>query len=482
MANLTFPSNPVNGQKFTSNGKVFEYNSTTQRWSVTRAQLLGSLPDDVTIDAPTLGVSLSTVALDTVGANVYVTYTVDQDVDASLSVTGIEDTTATLHKSNNTIVVTAGATEFSGGQINLVVTNGRTSDTETIDVSLAIPQGLADPTSWTLLGEVSESSYFDEARDVIVDGTTAYLISKTYFNSVNVSNSSSPARTASVDLTGIAVNSSYQNSLIKIGNYVYALSNSNNKIFSINVTNPSSMTVQWEYDLGVIPGQKGNSIQYDGANHIYVGGQSKIFAFNISNPTSPTLADTITNDDVGSNFLYNVSVTALYGNYLIALVDQVYRFTIIDVSDPTSLSLHGSFAAPSHWGLDSSVNNGRVSGISIKDGILYLMHDANASAGYDNLIQAWDFTSNILSPTRVAWFKDDTNLQAPTSSRVFDGNYMYVSCHLSQKIAVLDISNVSSNNITFVGTSPGSNRGGMDVSDGKAYTTNISTDHLRIYS
>jgi hypothetical protein len=96
---------------------------------------LGSLPDDVTIDAPALSVSLNTLELDESGANVIVTYTVDQDVDASLSVTGIEDTTATLYKSNNTIVVTAGATEFANGQINLVVSNGRSTDTEVINVS-----------------------------------------------------------------------------------------------------------------------------------------------------------------------------------------------------------------------------------------------------------------------------------------------------------------------------------------------------------
>ena len=172
MANLTFPSNPVNGQKFTSNGKVFEYNSTTQRWSVTRAQLLGSLPDDVTIDAPTLGVSLSTVALDTVGETVHVTYTVDQDVDASLSVTGIEDTTATLHKSNNTIVLTTGATSFSGGQINLVVSNGRSTDTEVINVSAAIYSFIPDLNTFarldTELGSTTIGSY---GPMVIVDNT-----------------------------------------------------------------------------------------------------------------------------------------------------------------------------------------------------------------------------------------------------------------------------------------------------------------------
>jgi hypothetical protein len=135
MANLTFPSNPTNGQKVTVNDKVFVYNSTTGRWTATRLQVLGNLTDDFTIDAPTLGVSLSTVALDTVGANVYITYTVDQDVKASLTTSGLENTTATLYQTNNTIVVTAGATEFANGQISLVVSNGRSTDTEVINVS-----------------------------------------------------------------------------------------------------------------------------------------------------------------------------------------------------------------------------------------------------------------------------------------------------------------------------------------------------------
>jgi hypothetical protein len=135
MVNLTFPSNPTNGQKVTVNDKVFVYNSTTSRWTATRLQVFGNLTDDFTIDAPSVGVSLSTVALDTTGANVYITYTVDQDVKASITTSGLGDTTATLHQTNNTIVVTAGATDFANGQIDLIVNNGRSTDTETINVS-----------------------------------------------------------------------------------------------------------------------------------------------------------------------------------------------------------------------------------------------------------------------------------------------------------------------------------------------------------
>ena len=174
MANLTFPSNPTNGQKFTVNGKVFEYNSTTQRWSASRIQLLGDLTTEFTVDAPSLGVSLNTVALDTTGANVFVTYTVDQDVKASITTAGIANSdlaTISLSQSNNTITITAGTLAFSNGQINLVVTNGRTSNTAVINVSASYGgwtgsiSGLTyDNTSFFIGNEETSSNNIDISK------------------------------------------------------------------------------------------------------------------------------------------------------------------------------------------------------------------------------------------------------------------------------------------------------------------------------
>ena len=138
MANLTFPSNPVNGQKFTSNGKVFEYNSTTQRWSVTRAQLLGSLPDDVTIETPDLTLDNTAISFTASGTTVYVHYTVSDDVSVSIANNGLADAsyaTATLSKSNNTITITSGTADFSSANVVVTVTNNRTSNTASISLS-----------------------------------------------------------------------------------------------------------------------------------------------------------------------------------------------------------------------------------------------------------------------------------------------------------------------------------------------------------
>jgi hypothetical protein len=145
MANLTFPSNPTNGQKFTSNGKVFAYDSTTQRWSVTRVQLLGSLPDDVTIETPDLTLDNTAISFSASGTTVYVHYTVSDDVSVSIANNGLANTdyaVATLSRSNNTITITSGATEFSTANVVVTATNNRTSNTASISLSAAYQSAL----------------------------------------------------------------------------------------------------------------------------------------------------------------------------------------------------------------------------------------------------------------------------------------------------------------------------------------------------
>lgn len=485
MANLTFPSNPVNGQTYEFNGKLFRYDSTTTRWSATRAQLLGALPDDITIETPDLTLDNTAISFSASGTTVYVHYTVSDDVSVSIANNGLANSSyaaATLSRSNNTITITSGTLEFSSANVVVTVTNNRTSNTASINLSAAYLQGLADPSSWTSVGSLTDATYMDEARDVVVDGNYAYVISKLYFSVVDISTPSSPTRVASLDVNsnGLAGNANSSGSLIKIGNYVYGFADSTQKIFSFNVSNPSSPSLQWSYNLGVSPGQIGNHINYDGNNHIYVVGQTSVFSFDISNPSSPSLADTITNTDVGSNYLYSCVTSELYGDYLIVVVAGVYRFTIIDVSNPASMSLHGTYAGPTYWGLPDG-GGGNVTGSAGKDGIVYLMFGGGGSGGNSNLIQAWDFTSSLTSPTRVSWFQDNTNLDRPWGGNTFDVDYLYVSKY-NGKITVVDTSGVSSNNITFVGESPAGNHRGCDIGGGYAISSDYSSDGIKIYS
>jgi hypothetical protein len=138
MANLTFPTNPTNGQKYTFNGKVFEYSSSTGRWSATRAQLLGSLPDDVTIDPVTITLSSVNVDFTESSTTQIVNYTVDRDASISISNSQIANTgmaSATLYTTNNTISITSGTILFANGIVSVTAFDGRNNVDSTITLT-----------------------------------------------------------------------------------------------------------------------------------------------------------------------------------------------------------------------------------------------------------------------------------------------------------------------------------------------------------
>jgi hypothetical protein len=123
MANITFPSNPTNGQKFTFNGKVFAYDSTTQRWSVTRAQLLGSLPDDVTIESPIVTFSSNNITVNAL-SNTFINYSVNKD--ATVTINNLTtNATAVLYTSNNTIKIDTTTDSIQLGTIRVSAYDGR---------------------------------------------------------------------------------------------------------------------------------------------------------------------------------------------------------------------------------------------------------------------------------------------------------------------------------------------------------------------
>ena len=188
MANITLPSNPVNGQKVVIGTRLFQYDSTAGRWKSRVFQPLGDTSIEVTNETPTITASLSEIALDTSGANVSFTYTVS-DVDSSIlkvshSVSGIANSdlaTVTHHRANNTVTITAGTEAFEGGQITLTVTDGRNNATDTVDVSASYA------VNWTV--DLSNITYDNKSFDggqafptgftFNNDGTKLYIVGLT---------------------------------------------------------------------------------------------------------------------------------------------------------------------------------------------------------------------------------------------------------------------------------------------------------------
>ena len=504
MANLTFPSNPTNGQKVTVNDKVFVYNSTTSRWTATRLQILGNLTDNFTIDAPTLGVSLSTVALDTVGQTAYITYTVDQDVKVRLTTSGLENTTATLHQTNTTIVVTAGATEFSGGQISLVVSNGRSTDTEVIDVSAVYEtiQGLSTPSSWTQVGSYGASSdpkdntYANKPANLAVYEDHLYTISGSTFITIDVTNKTAPTKVdTDYDFQLGHLNSSTATQLlINIGNHIVGTGpggggGPTSYVFAYDVSTPSNPSYSSRVAVGSFGAYKGK-VLYNGLNHVFVLNEysdSNFVSVDVSNMSSLSAAGSINNVAMPDNEMRFPHVAELYGDYAIIAVnatDETYTiptFTIIDVSDPTSLSLHGSFDLPAFYGISGGDGNTVPTASAFKDGIMYLFFKNH------DIVQAWDFSSNILSPSKVAEYSSATLLNAPVGAVVDPvAEHIYVMC--DSRVEILDISSAASGTITHVSSSPTNNPRGLALVDNYVFVNDYDIDgetfvgDLKIYN
>jgi hypothetical protein len=181
MANITLPSNPVNGQTVVIGTRLFQYDSTANRWKSRVFQVLGDTSVTVPNESPTITASLSEIALDTSGANVSFTYTVS-DVDSSVlkvshSVSGIANSdlaTVTHHRANNTVTITAGTEAFTGGQITLTVTDGRNNATDTVDVSAAYGYNISNATH---IGSISLTSQISTPYGLTAksDGTKMYV-------------------------------------------------------------------------------------------------------------------------------------------------------------------------------------------------------------------------------------------------------------------------------------------------------------------
>lgn len=450
MANLTFPSNPVNGQTYEFNGKLFRYDSTTTRWSATRAQVLGALPDDIVIETPDLTLDNTAISFSASGTTVYVHYTVSDDVSVSIANNGLANSSyaaATLSRSNNTITITSGTLDFSSANVVVTVTNNRTSNTASISLSAAYAQGLANPSSWTSVGSYSNSPILDEVDAVLVndDETYAWTIAKNYAATINISNPASPSLAGSLSSTTIGDNT-------RVGfirhptnsSYGYYMKYDGTLIeFNLSTGNPSiNSTLSLAGGSG---GGNGNYAFFQGNYYITIGrggaNYNGLVSVDCSTPGSLSLASDIRHDEYTTingilNPLDSATTAVKHGDYAIITSGHsstgTCAFIIVDISDPSNMSVTSAYDAGSRFGAAGS-GSFNVQGSTMQNGYLYLLLEEIST------IQVWDFNSDVTSPTKVAELTDATNILYPRNAKA-DGDYLYVRLQNGGRIAVIDIS------------------------------------------
>jgi hypothetical protein len=193
MANITLPANPVNGQKVTIGTKIYQYNSTTNRWISRKIQTLGTLTTDFTVAAPTITLANNNITVNA-ATNNFVNFSVDKDATISID-NQTTNATAVLYTANNTLKIDATANPLESGIIVVSAFDGRntttTNFTFTIDNDppfISIPQSsytlATDGTAITVTATATDPENQPLTYSATVSGDTAAIASVT--NSANV--------------------------------------------------------------------------------------------------------------------------------------------------------------------------------------------------------------------------------------------------------------------------------------------------------
>ena len=392
MANLTFPSNPTNGQKVTVNDKVFVYNSTTSRWTATRLQIFGNLTGDFTIPPPELSLSNNTVAFDTTGQTVYITYTVDQDVKATIATNGIANSSyanVTLHQTNNTIQITAGTEDFSGANVVLTVTNTRTSNTASISLSQALP--------WTV--DLNNVTYDSVSLTTQPSGETAGPFGLSFSND---------------------------------GAEMYITGNSRDKAYQYSLSTPWDLSsATYTGELGVNANPYGCFINSDGTRLFVVNqGNILIEQYNLS-----TAYDVTSGSDAGTDFSVNGAprdVTFSRDGTKLYVASQtpsaIYQYSL---TTPWELSTANSTASSSmgapalSWGIELNADGTKIYIGSISTDLLYRY---DLSTPYDLSTASFDHSIDISSQVdqiKGIAFKYDDGSKMYLADATSDAVYQY---------------------------------------------------------
>ncbi len=174
----------------------------------------------------------------------------------------------------------------------------------------------------------------DDALDVAVDASDAYVVQSSYIYSFDISDPTSPELLDQVDVDDEA------REIFLSDNYVYVATLDDNKELQIiDVTNPANMAQAGLYNL---PGSlKGSDVNVKG-NRAFIstqnnGGGGEFFALDVSDPTNPTLLGEY---EVGES-IHSFSIIGPYALLGTNFLDQ--ELVVVDISNPQSMGLLSGF-------------------------------------------------------------------------------------------------------------------------------------------
>lgn len=318
---------------------------------------------------------------------------------------------------NNTAWVQTTQADFNAGTLNNVsVTNTSGGEVQLI--------GGSSGTSWATPAQAGtyNASGTTDATDVYVDSATsrAYLTDSTFLYIIDVSNSASPTLLGSINT------SNQLNGVMVSGNYAYlASANNTGELTIINVTNPAAPTTASTFNLGDTA--DANCVYVSGTT-AYVGkvasstsGINEFYIVNVTTPTAPTLTGSL-------NLSGNVNSITVSGSYAyLATAITTAELTIVNISNP---------ASPTQAGVYNSAGTAAASDV-YKGSIYLYMTELNNTGGPEFFILD---VSNPASVSLVGSYEMGADINGV---RTVGSEAFLATAANGNQFAVLDMSTVS---------------------------------------
>jgi hypothetical protein len=189
---------------------------------------------------------------------------------------------------------------------------------------------VTDPTNPIHLGNCTTNFVAgDVARDVVVDGDTAFVANdQGGVSVVDVTDPSNPIRIGERDTAGTSIK------LAIAGDYAYVADGTNGLVV-IDISNPTSPTITATYSTGI---SSATNIVVEGNYAYVVDIINGIIVVNITDPNTPTFAGSWSESDASDAYIY--------GNYLY-VTDITDGLSVVDITDPTTLVFIYTLSLPS---------------------------------------------------------------------------------------------------------------------------------------
>ncbi|MCX6937523.1 MAG: hypothetical protein NTU80_06430 [Verrucomicrobia bacterium] len=299
------------------------------------------------------------------------------------------------------------------------------------------------------------AAYLSYPRGIAISGNYAYVISQTNnaLQVVNITNPDAPIAAGSlVNGAGGAVLAAPLDIAIS-GTYAYIASWSSNALEIVNIANPAAPVHAGKLvDATALLGARAVAVS---GNYAYVVSSTgnRFAVINISNPAAPTLVTSLVHNAAGP-LLSGATAIALSGNYAYVISATSNALQVIDISNPALPVAKGSLVSGTAGAQLLS-----PTAVSVVGTLAYV-----TAGGSTKALQIVD-VSNPLAPTPKGQLLDTMGgaaLNGPTGIAV-SGNYAYVT------------SAGSNNALQILSVTPG---GGFQVKGSTVLTTNAANDVL----